>query len=132
MFESLKAKMKNLFSKAEKKIDKDKVYKDGPELPGPGPDKKDEPEIEVPKTDTIETPTEPPKTEEPTEVVIQKKSEEPVKEEVKAEEETPNPVKSAATSSAPKTGDTTNAYTYVMILSVTMMAALLIYRKSRA
>ncbi len=65
MFESLKAKMKNLFSKAEKKIDKDKVYKDGPELPGPGPDKKDEREIEVPKTETIETPTEPPKTEVP-------------------------------------------------------------------
>jgi fused signal recognition particle receptor len=65
MFESLKAKMKSLFSKAEKKLDKDKVYKDGPELPGPGPDKKDEPKTDTQKTVPIEppeAPAEPPKT----------------------------------------------------------------------
>ncbi len=63
MFESLKAKMKSLFSRAEKKIDEKTVYKEGPE------DKKPEaPKVEPPKTETpkVEVPkTEAPKTELP-------------------------------------------------------------------
>lgn len=38
MFESLKSKMKNLFSKADKKLDEEQIYKEEPEQPAaPGP-----------------------------------------------------------------------------------------------
>lgn len=47
MFESLKAKMKNLFSRADKKLDKEKVYKD--EIP-------EQPPTPVEETKTPETP----------------------------------------------------------------------------
>ena len=75
MFESLKAKMKSLFSKAEKKIDEKTVYKEGPEEKKPEPPKTEveppkaeAPKVEVPKTEApkVETPrTEVPKAPEP-------------------------------------------------------------------
>ncbi len=78
MFESLKAKMKSLFSKAEKKIDEKKVYKEGPETEAPkAPDttappipdtnapKVETPEAGTPKTEAPKVEAEAPKTEEP-------------------------------------------------------------------
>ncbi len=64
MFESLKAKMKSLFSKAEKKIDEKTVYKEGSETPKVEPPKTVEtpkvetevPKVEVPKVETPEAP----------------------------------------------------------------------------
>ncbi|MBR2092473.1 MAG: signal recognition particle receptor subunit alpha, partial [Candidatus Methanomethylophilaceae archaeon] len=70
MFESLKAKMKSLFSRAEKKIDEKAVYKEGPDAPQVEPPKVETPEVpKVPevKTSTVEPvkPVEPPKVEVP-------------------------------------------------------------------
>ncbi len=80
MFESLKAKMKSLFSRAEKKIDEKTVYKEGPEEKKPEP-----PKVEAPKTETpkIEVPkTEAPKVEAPK--VETPKAPEPAKPEASA------------------------------------------------
>ncbi len=49
MFDSLKAKMKSLFSRAEKKIDEKKVYKEGTEAPKVEPPKVETPKVEVPE-----------------------------------------------------------------------------------
>ena len=56
MFESLKAKMKNLFSKADKKLDKDKVYKEEEPEQTPTPietPKVEEKPVEVPVPETV-------------------------------------------------------------------------------
>ena len=56
MFESLKAKMKNLFSKADKKLDKDKIYKEEEPEQTPTPietPKVEEKPVEVPAPETV-------------------------------------------------------------------------------
>lgn len=59
MFESLKSKMKSLFSRADKKLDKEKVYKEEvPEQTPVKPQTEEEPIIEqkpvdIPKTETV-------------------------------------------------------------------------------
>ncbi len=68
MFESLKAKMKSLFSRAEKKIDEKAVYKEGPDAPQVEPPKVETPEVpkvETPKVEVPEVKTEVPKVETP-------------------------------------------------------------------
>ena len=64
MFESLKAKMKSLFSRAEKKIDEKAVYKEGPDAPQVEPPKVETPEVPEVKTPAVK-PVEPPKVEVP-------------------------------------------------------------------
>ncbi len=83
MFESLKAKMKSLFSRAEKKIDENTVYKEGPEEP-----KVEVPKVETPKVETpqVETPkVEVPKVETPKVEVPEVKTEVPKAETPKVE-----------------------------------------------
>ena len=64
MFESLKAKMKSLFSRAEKKIDEKAVYKEGPDAPQVEPPKMETPEVPKVETPAVK-PVEPPKVEVP-------------------------------------------------------------------
>ena len=77
MFESLKAKMKSLFSRAEKKIDEKAVYKEGPDAPQVEPPKVETPE--VPKVEVPEVRTEVPKVETPEVPKVETPAVEPVK-----------------------------------------------------
>ena len=70
MFDSLKSKMKNLFSRANKKLDEEKIYKDE--------------QTPAPVTEKPETTSEPTPSAEP--VVVPEPKVEPVKEEPKVEE----------------------------------------------
>ncbi|MBE6520166.1 MAG: signal recognition particle-docking protein FtsY [Thermoplasmata archaeon] len=82
MFESLKAKMKSLFSRAEKKIDEKAVYKEGPDAPQVEPPKVETPEVpkvETPKVEVPEVRTEVPKVETPEIPKVETPAVEPVK-----------------------------------------------------
>ena len=82
MFESLKAKMKSLFSRAEKKIDEKAVYKEGSDAPKVEPPKVETPEIpkvETPKVEIPEVRTEVPKVETPEVPKVETPAVEPVK-----------------------------------------------------
>ena len=82
MFESLKAKMKSLFSRAEKKIDEKAVYKEGPDAPQVEPPKVETPEVpkvETPKVEVPEVRTEVPKVETPEVPEVKTSTVEPVK-----------------------------------------------------
>ena len=74
MFDSLKSKMKNLFSRANKKLDEEKIYKDEPAVE----------QTPAPVTEKPETTSEPTPSAEP--VVVPEPKVEPVKEEPKVEE----------------------------------------------
>ena len=74
MFDSLKSKMKNLFSRANKKLDEEKIYKDEPAVE----------QTPAPVTEKPETTSEPIPSAEP--VVVPEPKVEPVKEEPKVEE----------------------------------------------
>ena len=74
MFDSLKSKMKNLFSRANKKLDEEKIYKDEPAVE----------QTPAPVTEKPETTSEPTPSTEP--VVVPEPKVEPVKEETKVEE----------------------------------------------
>ena len=74
MFDSLKSKMKNLFSRANKKLDEEKIYKDEPAVE----------QTPAPVTEKPETISEPIPSAEP--VVVPEPKVEPVKEEPKVEE----------------------------------------------
>lgn len=80
MFESLKSKMKNLFSRTGKKLEEEKVYKDEPEIeqtPAPITEKPKNTSEPVPSTEPVSVP------EPEVPVVEAPKVEEPVKEEPK-------------------------------------------------
>ncbi len=82
MFESLKAKMKSLFSRAEKKIDEKAVYKEGPDAPKVEPPKVETPEVpkvETPKVEVPEIRTEVPKVKTPEVPKVETPAVEPVK-----------------------------------------------------
>ena len=74
MFDSLKSKMKNLFSRANKNLDEEKIYKDEPAVE----------QTPAPVTEKPETTSEPTPSAEP--VVVPEPKVEPVKEEPKVEE----------------------------------------------
>ena len=74
MFDSRKSKMKNLFSRANKKLDEEKIYKDEPAVE----------QTPAPVTEKPETTSEPTPSAEP--VVVPEPKVEPVKEEPKVEE----------------------------------------------
>lgn len=80
MFESLKSKMKNLFSRTGKKLEEEKVYKDEPELeqaPAPVTEKPETTSEPIPSVEPVSVP-------EPKAPVVEApKVEEPVKEEPK-------------------------------------------------
>ena len=82
MFESLKAKMKSLFSRAEKKIDEKAVYKEGPDAPQvetPKVETPEVPKVETPKVEIPEVRTEVPKVETPEVPKVETPAVEPVK-----------------------------------------------------
>ena len=85
MFDSLKSKLKGLFSKADKHIDKEAVYKDEP---APVPEPQPVPEPSVPETpapvaEVVQEPVKPEPAVEPTPVTAPEPEPEPVEEKPK-------------------------------------------------